>query len=545
LGTSRLSDRVVWLVGLPFRLLSDAFDLVLSPRGLALTFLLVSALLVSAGWYRPPLSPNVRSYHIPLGLWKNLEPPPDLIVRGPRQISVDSIGVLLTVLIVAVGVVLLWRPRYVGAVAGILLAACLAGNMAAAFNHPGAVELMDREYEHRQQIVGMITSSPGDYAVANTGNGRIGPEGDPGIDEFRGDLRRGWVYLLYGRWLVLWIAAAHLLGSTGALRCRLGTLAVWTVAGLVIGGLVCSRRLHGEYYWYCAKHLEARGDFAAAQRALETAVTLYPEFHRLERTWLLSGKLDYRTARPSDRASYFRAYQLYRDKQQPRAVTYLQDLPWQINGAYDSRQGLVSPLVGYCQTDDPRASSTLYTWLGLPPPQGPYSLTYLYGLDREPREARALMKDLLAQDGGRYSAVRAQTGRMWTDFGLKNYLQAPELLDTGPNFFNQDQQLITAAEAWRRAAEEGPGNRDTALYLGMVQARVARDLPVLAQGEFTPLQTRFADRVLRAEIQATLGDTLFDAGELTKARGHYAESYDLFTLPTIVNFRAQRSLGGL
>ena len=47
----------------------------------------------------------------------------------------------------------------------------------------------------------------------------------------------------------------------------------------------------------------------------------------------------------------------------PRAVNARQDLPWQISGVYDWRAGLTSPLVGYCQNDDPRANGTRYTWL--------------------------------------------------------------------------------------------------------------------------------------------------------------------------------------
>ena len=44
--------------------------------------------------------------------------------------------------------------------------------------------------------------------------------------------------------------------------------------------------------------LEAECRFEDARAALTQAVGLFPEFERLERTWLLTGKLDHAAPRP-------------------------------------------------------------------------------------------------------------------------------------------------------------------------------------------------------------------------------------------------------
>src|SRR5262249_23630634 len=150
-----------------------------------------------------------------------------------------------------------------------------------------------------------------------------------------------------GWWLVPWCAAGVLLGSR---RRRWLHLAAWGLAGVVLAGLLCGSRLGAEYYWQQARHLEGCCQYDAARGALQKAVALFPECGRLERTWLLEGKLDHRQGRATRPERFFRAYQLTRDKVRPRAVAYREDLPWLIDRTQDYREGLEPPSGGFDQT---------------------------------------------------------------------------------------------------------------------------------------------------------------------------------------------------
>src|SRR5262249_657320 len=141
------------------------------------------------------------------------------------------------------------RPRRLGMVSGLLLAAAIAGNAAAALNHPALVECMDREYEQRRQIVESVNiPTMQEDPMAPRANGRIGATGALEGDEQRGDPVRGWVYLLHGLWLVPWAVAGILFGSTGPLPRRLRHAGGWAGLGMALAGLVCSQRLAAEYY---------------------------------------------------------------------------------------------------------------------------------------------------------------------------------------------------------------------------------------------------------------------------------------------------------
>src|SRR4029079_17118819 len=100
------------------------------PRALALWFLVGAALFCAGAWLRPPLSPDIRGFQLPLGIIPQ-EVSADHILPQPREFQLDSVGVVCLG-IVLIGVVLVMiRPRWTSLVAGALLAASIAGNASA------------------------------------------------------------------------------------------------------------------------------------------------------------------------------------------------------------------------------------------------------------------------------------------------------------------------------------------------------------------------------------------------------------------------------
>jgi hypothetical protein len=517
-GRSGLRARAAGLLRLAGKGGCAALELPLSRRGLALVFLAVALGLTLASWVRPPLSSDLRSLHVPLGFWENEPAPPEEILQG-RRLWPDSVGLWLTVLILAGVGLLLWRPRLLGTVAGLVLCGALAANAAVALNHPALVELLDREYEQRQQLVSSVVELREnllDNVLASTLTERI----DTGLaaNGQRADWGRGLAYLLHGRWLILWALLGVFLGLQGTPRRRLAGVLGWTLLGGALAALACSQRLGAEYFWSRAKHEESRGDPRAARAALETAVWLFPEFGRLERTWLLTGKLDHLQGRPTPQEQFFRAYQLARNKQGARAVAAAVDLPALTAGRLDYREGLAG------SRDD---SSALYR----------------LARDQERRRALVLMDDLLA-GGQRHPVVRHQAARLWTEAGLHDYLRPPIFAEAGLEFFHSNQRLLGAQDAWRRALRLAPERRDCSFYLSKTQARLDPNRPERIEAELVSLLRGLADRTLRAEVLALWGDACLAAGLFSEARQRYAESCQAFTLPEIINYRALKGLGG-
>jgi hypothetical protein len=486
------------------RALAAVFELAVSPRGLALAYLLVAAALAVTGWLRPPLSADIPGTRLPLGCWAGGEVAPEDLLSGRGPAGPGRLGViLLAVVLLGAGAVLV-RPQSLGVTAGLLLGAALAANAAAACNHPALIELLDDEFEQRQQIATAVTRPPrpddpsvtrwprGGEVWADPNNGRFGSLSRLDENGQRGDLSRGWVYLLNGRWLVLWAGIGVLVGSRGPLRRRWGLLAAWGVLGALLATGLCYRRLVAEHHWSQAKLREAEGDWPEARRSLEAAVSWLPEFDRLERTWLLAGKLDFSEGRVTPRARFFQAYQLSRS---PDEVSR--------------------------------------------------------------RAALAVMEELLADGGGEHPAVVRQAARAWTAAGLDalapsssvpglSALAAPSFA-TGarPDYINPECRLMGAQAAWFRADGLLPGKRDAAFYLGMVAASVDPDCPGSAERHFRPLLTGLGDRILRADVLNTLGDAYQGAGQANQARRHYAESAQAISLPLAPNRHALKGLGGL
>ena len=534
-----------WTAALP-----AAGEALLSRPGLTVLFFLVAGLFATAGWLRPPLSPDLRGFHLPLGLWESASP--EELLRGSRPIAPDGIGVLLLALAGGGLAAVLWRPAFFGRVAGLLLAAALAGNAAAAFNHPALVELMDLEFEQRRQIIGSVDiPTMQEDPLATRDNGRVGETAALAGDEQRGDLMRGLLYLLHGRWLVLWAAVGILLGGTGSLSCRLQYAGRWAVFGLLLAGAVCGRRLIAEASWAQAVAREGEGDYEGSDRALRAAISWFPECECLERTWLLGGKLDHRCGRTTPRARFFRAYQLARDRSRPRAVAFREDLPWVVPHTADYREGLAPWPSGLDRSLAPGSvgSGTEDIRRGYNRPEGAEPTVFATdpARDLEQGWALALTADLVGDQGPGCPAVLHQAARLWGDAGLTFYHRGA-LFKSGDRIYFEDSRCLGVAEvAWRRGFALVPADRSCQYFLGMTWAGADPYSPERAEAAFRPLLAETADRALQADILSNLADAFFRAGSFAEARRLYAESFDRFNMPQIdrINYRAQRRLGGL
>jgi tetratricopeptide (TPR) repeat protein len=525
-----------------------AVDVALSRRGLAGIFFAICAALTLAGWLRPTLSSDIRAIHIPLGVLSAEGAEPETILRGPRSIPPDSLGMVLLTMILVCTLAVLIAPRWLGKAAGVLLAAALAGNAAAALNHPALIEMLDYEYEQRQQMARMVGATDDDVMADGT-NGRVGLRGIPVGDEQRGDPMRGWLYLLYGRWLVLWAAIGIFLGCEGPLRRRWGVFTIASLLGTVTAVAVCAPRLRAEYCWARALHHEQAGRYVDARQALTTAVATFPAFARLERTWLLAGKLDCHEGKHTPVAQFFAAYQLARDKQAPRGISLGQDLPWVIAGTRDYRSGLAATPSGFnlsVAADAGRPGTPGFTQTARRVPQS-LRPDYNYARSREPRLAAAILEKLLEQDGMDQPCVRSQAARLAVTSGLTLYCRGPAVIDSQPwlDRRTQNVHLTAALDAWQRASVLDPGRRDCAVYQAAVQARLQSGTPLEVERGFQEGLSGLADHVLHAEALNIIGDAYFTAGDFTTARQIYSRSYDVFCLPKFINLRAQRRLGGL
>jgi tetratricopeptide (TPR) repeat protein len=279
------------LVRLPAVVLTLCLEAPVSRRGMPMVFIGLGVLWVLSGWIRPPLNPDLWATHLPLAfLWGGGPAPLDLL-HGPRHFVATSLGAALLALLAAGALVLLWRPRYLSAVAGMLLVATVIGNAAAALNHPALTELLVSENIQRAQMVEVLQKMK-EKCLSLAGNGRVpyagNQVGDPAA------VLNGWTYLLYGVWLAAWCMAGILYGGRGSLRRRLGNLALWSVLAASAGAAACLPRLWGEIWWYRATRLELEADFPASRGAMQKAVSIFPEFAELGRTWALKGKLDFR-----------------------------------------------------------------------------------------------------------------------------------------------------------------------------------------------------------------------------------------------------------
>ena len=354
-----------------------------------------------ASGLRPPLSQDISSLRLPIGVIADDKTEPETLLRGSGPTRLDCAGIILLAVIAAGAVVVLWRPRWMAIAAGLLTCSAVAVYAAVILNHPALVELMDLEYDHSQVIARTVASSPYKSALTTSNTGRLA-DVRPEENEQRADALRGWTYLLYGQWLVLWGAVGILFGGSGSTGRRLACLSGWLVVGVGLAGAACYPRLQAEYHWNRAKLLESAGDFEGACHALDDTTGALPEAARLVRTCLLAGKVDYRLGTKSRFESAFRAYQLARSKTQSRVALRDEDLPW-------------------------RAALSAQQW--------------------EWRRALGLLGGQAEQNEG----VRHLTAQIWTDVGDSYYDVTPELTDFGFNYLPQKERLSAAEDAWARA----------------------------------------------------------------------------------------------
>jgi tetratricopeptide (TPR) repeat protein len=522
---------------------------VLSLRGLGLLFLGLAFALTRGGWLRPPLSRDLRCYHVPL-LGEGPSRPAETLLQLPYRFQPVSVGTLLFALL-ALGVALvLWRPRWLGLAAGLLLAGAVCGNVVTVLNHPGLIQLLDNEYEQRRQMIRVVTNTPDRKTVTSTSNARITLEGDPTADEQRANLGHGAYYLLYSKWLIVWALCGCLLASRGRFPRRLVVLGGWLGLGLLAAGVLCQRRLHAEYYWLQAGELEARGDYAGSREALREGVALFPEFERLERTWLLAGKIDYRQDRSSPTKTYFESFQLTRNHLTPRGTAFEEDIPWVIGHTPDQRTGITprnagSEFLGNPQNRPKDIFARDYSAPVAPVDPG-FILYYRVIRNNEERRAAEQVEDLLARLGKDNPVVRNHAARIWIDIGERYFLQNPAFMDSGGmDYTRQYRRLVEAKDAWQKAAELDPARKDYRFYRGLVQARLDPSHPERAEADLAPLLAEWADRPVRADILSTLAQTYFESGRVPEARKYYARSVDVFSLPKVINTRALEGLGGL
>lgn len=545
--TDRLAGR--WRP-LADRLLGRAFavaEIACSDRVLAVAFLAAAGVLAAACWLRPTFSPDLKSLHLPLRVGSADAPSPEELLHGPRVVRLDSIGVAyLAALAVAVAVAA-YRPRHFARAAGALLVLAVAASAVAALNFPALVELLDHEYEQRHQVINTLADRRlFEDSMANRDNSRVGPWAVLLGTEQRGDPGRGWAHLVYGWWLVLWLAAGVLVAVRRPLLGRVGVLAGCLAVGAALGAAACGPRLRGEAEWSTAVRLEGLGDFDAAEAALARSAAHFPELDRLERAWLLAGKIDHQRGRGTPAARSFRVYQLMREKTRPRAVAYAEDLPWVIHRTPDHREGVMSPPGGF-----ERGLEAGWGSVGLPDRRQPVERwsqppgAAVRGVrERDSALARHLTTELLASaDAGR-PAVRHQAARTLADIGLDRYVGGGLELDDGRVPVVRSRNTEAARAAWRAAASVGGPRYDCAFYLGTTASRTGT--PGQVEAEFAPLLTGTVERPLQADALSEIGDAYLRAGLFVEARRFFAASFDRYNIPEqFKNYRAQRRLGGL
>jgi tetratricopeptide (TPR) repeat protein len=531
----------------PARIATALLEPCFTDRGLGLLVLAFAALLVYGGWIRPPLSPDLRTLYVPLGAWdlRDAATPEEILMKS-KGVPPDSLGLMLFGLLAVGAVVVLWQPKWTGAVCGMILAASICGNLVLV-NHPGLVELMDLEYGQRCQMVTTIGRSPVTSPLTGPFNGRIiGHTGSYEYDQMAGDSTRSLVYLDFGRWLIPLTALGCVLGTGGGLRRRIISILVWITAGFGLSGLVCARRLYAEFYWSQALREESRAEYGLARRSLNESLAAFPELRQLERTWLFMGKLDHAEGQMTTAQRFFRAYQLNRDQELPRGVTTAEDLGADPLSVLDDREELHPMMTGPYLDVSPSIAGAHNFQVGLSRPEGFDARNYARSHDKERRIALDLMEQLCAGQINEVPAIRRKTARLWTQLGLTDYPGPSGFTDsTGLIFFPQNRALGAAHAKWRRALELEPHRHDCAFYLSLSRGRLDLNRPELARTEFARLENRLADRILRAELLDSLGDTYFEAGHISEAMRLYAESMDIFSLPKLINYRGQKALGGL
>jgi len=300
----------------PFVLLSLLFELALSRRGLAVAALLVAAGFSLSTWLRPPLSKDIRGLQLPVGLTSESSLIPDdataVVDRTSRR---DSLATAL-LLVIGVGLIaVVVEPKWLHIFSGLLVALGIAAVGATTMNHPAVIESLDREFEQRKQIHSILGTRSEELLAATSGarvytleslSSPLAPLGAELDDPFH-----GWMYIVYGPWLVAFCLLVTLFSMQGSRRRRIVQCTLWVLMGFVLSGVITSRRWVAEYHLADAQRLENENAFDAAVVALDDATEVLPSFAQTRRFWLIQGRIDQRRGAVTPHARYFKIHQHY------------------------------------------------------------------------------------------------------------------------------------------------------------------------------------------------------------------------------------------
>ena len=244
-----------------------------------------------------------------MGAWEGSEFDPDDLLRK-RRLRWDSIALPL-LLVCATGIVcVLIEPRLLHVFCGMVAILGIAGLAALMLNHPRLIEELDNEIIPRRDSR-FLMGTHGDFLLSSKTGPRIELRHQyNGFIEFSTDPEdptHSWFFLAWSPWLVM--VALFLAGAAveGNWKRRFGWVALWSLAGCLLAGVVTSRRLQAEYHWIRAGQMEANNQFAKAHEQLDLVEEAMPSFADTQRMWTARGRLDVRSDRESVEAIVFRA----------------------------------------------------------------------------------------------------------------------------------------------------------------------------------------------------------------------------------------------
>ncbi len=297
-------------------------EAIVSRRGLAILFFGLFGLLIFSGWLRPPLSGDISSLRVPLWILRERGLSPESISQGDRAVPWDSGGVGLLIIAGVGCVAALWRPQCLPLFAGALLAGTIVVNSTAAIGHPAVIELLDDEVSQRDNMVEALNRFY-EHSLSKGTNGLVQETHSYAPST---PLLDGWPYLLYGKWAAALALLCLLLCTRGSLARRFKRAIVWVLLGACCAGLLCLPRFLGEFYLYRARSTLFDGNYSSSRRFLERAVSTFPELGRLQRTWLLSGELDFCQGRTTPESQFWQVRQYLSDGRHKMARGLLENV---------------------------------------------------------------------------------------------------------------------------------------------------------------------------------------------------------------------------
>ena len=437
------------------------FERLASARMQCLAFFIVMMAVALGGWIRPPLSSDIRAWHLPLFQTVSTEAAANAIVYGPRKVYPLGIA---TVVVTALGIGLvltLRRPRRFGiACAGVLAVTVLVLGVLI-FKHPLLYAALIDQSDQYSRMAGFLSDIEQD-AVTDVSDARVAPSSVASSGDGAG-LGHGAPFLWQGKWLAVLAGIGALFGLRGTVGRRLVVTGGALVIGAVGAILICHGPLRSEFHFRRAWQQEQLGLTSKARESLDRAIAACKPIESLERVWLLKGRLDERENVDSPERAYFAALRLERDGQSQAAVDRLRAA---LTGRF------------------PDAEATL----------------------------------------------QCKLSRLLTKVGLAEF---------------EADRLAPAVDHFASAKSLSPTAIDAAMFVGLVQSKLDPQHPERAESLLAPVLGATADRLIRADILATLGDTYFEAGRMVEARDRYRASIRAFNLPKQINYRAQRGLVGM